>query len=82
MFLVLDFKISLWLWDVYKVIYKVVYKVNTQSVLVIIFYSSGTSMALQNLKETLLDEHDYLQPGDILNIVFVYEKLTLSMASW
>lgn len=45
-----------------------------------VFCSNDTSLALQSLKETLLDY--YLQPDEFLNIISVSEKLTLPMASW
>lgn len=44
------------------------------------FCSNNSSLALQNLKETLLDY--YLHPDETLNIISVSEKLTLPMASW
>lgn len=55
----------------------------TQLVFVtIISYSNGSSTVLQNLRETFLDEHDYLYSGDILNINFVSEMLALPIANW
>lgn len=55
----------------------------TQLVFVtIISYSNGSSTVLQNLRETFLDEHDYLYSGDILNIIFVSEMLALPIANW
>lgn len=55
----------------------------TQLVFVtIISYSNGSSTVLQNLRETFLDEHNYLYSGDILNIIFVSEMLALPIANW
>lgn len=48
----------------------------------IISYCKGSSMVLQNLRKTFLDEQDYLSPSDILNIFFVSEMLALPMANW
>lgn len=48
----------------------------------IISYCKGSSMVLQNLRKTFLDEQDYLNPSDILNIFFVSEMLALPMANW